>query len=407
MGNWKNPFLLISGIGISYLGSWIYLIAINLSVLNLTGSAAAVAGLYMVRPLAVLVTNTWSGSVIDRVNKRKLMIAVDIIRGVFVFSIPFLSSLWAIYLIVFFINIAGSFFGPSSSVYITKLIPSDKRKRFNSIMSMTSSGAFLTGPAIAGFLIMYAGTDVCIFINAFTFIACAFFIFLLPNVDEKLEQARDPIKVKTLIADWNAVIQFGKGAVFFITVYLLFQTAMLIGFALDSQEATFIKQHLNLTDKDYGLIVSLTGLGSLAGAGAAALAANKLKLNFYIGAGMMLTSVGYLFFYSSYGFLTATLSFIFLGFFMAFANTGYATFFQNNVPVEIMGRFGSVAEMIQGIIQIVLTLILGLTAEWFTLQLVCQIFSAISVLFAAILFITVIIPSKKHFFKETTDIISS
>jgi hypothetical protein len=91
---------------------------------------------------------------------------------------------------------------------------------------------------------------------------------------------------------------------------------------------------------------------------------------------------------------------------MAFANTGYATFFQNNVPVEIMGRFGSVADMIQGIIQIVLTLILGLTAEWFTLQLVCQIFSAISVLFAAILFITVIIPSKKHYYKETTDIIS-
>jgi hypothetical protein len=46
MSSWKNPILLISGIGISYLGNWIYLIALNISILNLTGSAAAVAGLY-------------------------------------------------------------------------------------------------------------------------------------------------------------------------------------------------------------------------------------------------------------------------------------------------------------------------------------------------------------------------
>lgn len=155
MKYWKNPILLISGIGISYLGNWIYLIALNLSILNLTGSAAAVAGLYMIRPIAVLLTNTWSGSVIDRVNKRRLMIFVDIIRGLFVCLILFIGSLWFIYLILLLINIVGAFFGPSSSVYITKLIPAENRKRFNSIMSMTSSGAFLVGPAIAGVLIMY------------------------------------------------------------------------------------------------------------------------------------------------------------------------------------------------------------------------------------------------------------
>jgi hypothetical protein len=62
MSSWKHPALLLSGIGISYLGSWIYLIALNIAILNLTGSAAAVAGLYIIRPIAVLITNTWSGS---------------------------------------------------------------------------------------------------------------------------------------------------------------------------------------------------------------------------------------------------------------------------------------------------------------------------------------------------------
>ncbi|MHC0039147.1 MFS transporter [Pseudoneobacillus sp. C159] len=402
MNKWKYPFLMITGIGVSNLGNWIYLIALNLAILNLTGSAAAVAGLYIIRPIAVLLTNTWSGSVIDRVNKRRLMILIDVLRGVFVFVIPFLPSLWAIYGVLFVINLAAAFFGPSSSVYITKLVPAENRKRFNSIMSMTNSGAFLLGPAIAGALIMKFGTDLCIFINAISFFICAFLIYLLPNVDEKVEGARGVVRWATLVKDWKIIIGFAKSAKYFIGVYLLFQAATLIGFALDPQEVTFIKKNLHLSDREYGLIVSITGIGALVGASLAAILAKKISLRLFIGVGMLLTAVGYLGFYSSLNFITATAAFVFLGFFMSFANTGYATFFQNNVPVEIMGRFASVAEMVQGIIQIGLTLLVGLFAEIFSLQLVCVLFSSLSIVLAIILLFVIFSPSKEQFFKETS-----
>ncbi len=119
---------------------------------------------------------------------------------------------------------------------------------------------------------------------------------------------------------------------------------------------------------------------------------------------MFLTSIGYIFFYSSINFITATFSFAFLGFFMAFANTGYTTFFQNNVPVKIMGRFGSLASMVEGIIQITFTLLLGFLAKWFSLQLICLIFSIVGTLFAAILFVTILIPSKTNYFKESSNL---
>ena len=399
MAIWKNPILLLSGIGISYLGSWIYLIAINLSVLQMTGSAAAVAGLYIIRPIAVLLTNTWSGSVIDRVNKRKLMIFVDIARGALVFLIPFIDSLWAIYGLLLLINIIGAFFGPASFVYITKLIPAEKRQKFNSWMSMMSSGAFLVGPAISGAIIMFVGTDVCIFINAVTFIICAFFIYLLPDIDEGTEKEMEPIRFQTLMRDWVLVKEFMKGAPFLLMVYCLFQAAMLIGFALDSQEVTFIKNTLNLSDRDYGLIVSITGIGSLLGAFASAMLADKVHLKLYVGVGMVMTSVGYVLFYASFNFMTATLAFVFLGFFLSFANTGYATFFQGSVPVNLMGRVGSIAEMLQGIVQIILTLILGFFAEWFTLQFVCIVFAIVSVIFAFALVIYILRPSKSDYFE--------
>lgn len=49
MKEWKSSVLLISGLGFSNLGNWIYFVAINLTILEITGSAAALAGLF-VRP---------------------------------------------------------------------------------------------------------------------------------------------------------------------------------------------------------------------------------------------------------------------------------------------------------------------------------------------------------------------
>ena len=68
-----------------------------------------------------------------------------------------------------------------------------------------------------------------------------------------------------------------------------------------------------------------------------------------------------------------------------------------------MGRFGSIADLFQGLVQITLTLILGLFAEWFSLQIICFIFSLISTLFAAFLVITLHLPNKtKFFYKDAT-----
>lgn len=114
----------------------------------MTGSPLAVAALYIIKPLAAIVTNSWSGSLIDRLNKRNLMVYLDISRAMVIALLPSFSSLWAIYSLVFIINMGSAMFEPTSMTYITKLIPVDKRKRFNSLRSLIDSGGFLIGPAI-------------------------------------------------------------------------------------------------------------------------------------------------------------------------------------------------------------------------------------------------------------------
>ena len=73
----------------------------------------------------------WSGSIVDRLNKRSIMLITDIIRAALIGCVPLFDSIWAIYMFIFLTRIAASFFDPASFTYKTMLIPAEKRAQFN------------------------------------------------------------------------------------------------------------------------------------------------------------------------------------------------------------------------------------------------------------------------------------
>ncbi len=400
----KKYGLLLGGFGFSYFGNWIYLIALNLLVLDLTGSAAAVAGIFIVGPVARIFTNIFAGSIIDRANKRTLMMTADILRGLLVCLVPFMHSIWIIYLILFISNMAGAFFGPSSTYYITKYVDDEDRRKFNAWLGMMNSGSFLVGPALAGVLILMMGTHWTIIINGLTFFSCAFAIYLLPDVDanaRKVKAVREIITLRTISKDFQVVKRFILTDRIFLKIYVAFQVALMIAFALDSQEVTFLKQDLALSNQTYGFMVSVAGVGSLIGATVAANLTKRLSLKSYVTLGLLLTMVSYTAFYASFNFWSALLAFICLGFFGAFSNAGYETFYQKNVPTDLMGRFGSLASMFQSILQIMFTFLLGVSAELFTLQHSAIVFGCISIACTLVLLFVVYANKSTNHFKET------
>ncbi|EON74136.1 MFS transporter [Lysinibacillus sphaericus] len=388
--------LLIGGFGFSYLGNWIYLVALNLFVWHLTASPAAMAGIFIVGPIARVLTSFIAGSIIDRTNKRKIMILSDIVRGSIVFFLPFMESIWLIYALLFLANIASSFFGPSSTYYITKYVSMEDKQRFNALLGTFNSGSFLVGPALAGVLIMLFNTTIAIWINSFTFFVCAFVIYSLPDVDDTAETLQQRVTWRMLKSDYLAVVFFIRKNGLFLKIYLLFQCSLMIAFALDSQEATFIKKDLALSDGLYGTIVSIAGVGSIVGGIVAASFAKKWSLRSYIAVGLLMTMVFYTTFYASTTSWMAVVSFVALGFFMAFSNAGYDTFYQQSVPPELMGRFGSVANIFQSVLQILFTLLLGLFAQCFNLQMTAIVFGVFSILLSVALFFVLYAKAASH-----------
>ncbi|HDR3343441.1 TPA: MFS transporter [Bacillus cereus] len=398
--DWKYPLLLLSGVGIANLGAWIYLIALNVLVYNMGGSALAVATLYVIKPLATLFTNAWSGSMIDRLNKRKLMIHLDIYRALFIAILPLLPSLWIVYVFVFFISIASAIYEPTAMTYMTKLIPVEQRQRFNSLRTLIGSGASLIGPAVAGGLLIAGTPEFAIYMNAIAFLLSGFITLLLPNLDKKEDSdtTSNALSLTVLKKDWNTVINFSRKHVYVVCVYFLFQSMFVLATATDSLELSFAKEVLLLTDSEYGFLVSIAGAGFILGAITNTILSKKLAPSFLIGIGSLFIAIGYLIYAFSNVFLIAAIGFFILSFSMAYANTGFYTFYQNNVPVHIMGRIGSIYGLVIALVTIFITILSGVATQFISIQLVVIVGSLIMLLITIVLCVFTLFPSQSKLY---------
>ncbi|QSB12018.1 MFS transporter [Lysinibacillus fusiformis] len=401
--SWRYPAILLCSIGVSSIGGWIYFIALNLLVLNLTQSALAVSGLYIVRAISSLFTNFWSGSLIDRFNKKKLMIILNIFQSILIVILPFFSSLVWMYVFVFIITVASSMYHPTSMTYITKLIPIEQRKRFNSLRSLLDSGAFLTGPAIAGLLFTVGTPHMAIYLNAIALFLSACITFKTPNVEafEKFDRNTEKTSLyRVLLQDWQMVIRFSLKNSYVMVIYLLFSITIVLMTATDSLEAAFATQILALSEGEYGILVSIAGVGVLIGSLTNSVIVEKIPTSWLIGMGSLITALGYLIFTSSFSFFIAALGCFVLSFATAFANTGFYTFYQNNIPSKSMGRIGSIYGFFEALFIIILTAIFGIFAEWITIRSVVVSASFMLLVVAVILLLLNVKPTKGHYYQR-------
>ncbi|AVM24724.1 MFS transporter [Bacillus pumilus] len=359
---WRDMSLMLGAIGIANIGEWIYMIALHLLIFQETGSVLAVTAVYMLRPAAALLTNSWSGSLIDRLNQRKVMISLDMSRAILIACIPFAlfsGHLLLLYVMVFLIQMAQAMFHPASMVYITGLIPADNRKRFNAIRSLLQSGGFLLGPAAAGLLFLIGTPVFSIYVNAICLFISALLTTCLPNLI-KQDADQNGFSLSMLKEDARLVLRFSLTSRQVMGVYLLFSAAItVLPTAIDSLETAFAKDVLLLTDTEYGLLVSIAGAGIIAGASLNSIIVERLPVSIMLGIGSLFVAIGYLFYAFSSTLFAAAVGFFILAFFLAFANTGFMTFYQTNIPVEVMGRVASFYALVEAILMMMMTGVSG------------------------------------------------
>ena len=400
MSNWKYPGLLLLGVGVSNIGAWVYFIALNLIVLERTGSAFAVSILYILLPISALLTSLWSGSVVDRINQRRLLVMLDVGRAGLVFSLTLIDSLFVLYALVFILNIGNTLFETSSLIYMTKLVPETSRQRFNALKNFIQSAGFILGPSIAGFLFLIGSPETAIVLNAGALLFSALLLSVLPDVHQATTAVTFSLGV--IIADWKETLQFARTRRYVTLVYAFYALMIVLMSGLDSLEASFATIVLLLDESTYGFLVSIAGIGIICGSAVNATFTHRLSLRFLIQFGALVTPIGYLIFATATSFLTATIGFFLLTFALAFANTGFMTFAQTHIPVETMGRFLSSIHVVQSAGVILLTALIGFCAET-SIRLTYTV-AAVSFLIVGGLIVWIVHDrTKRHYFATETD----
>lgn len=239
-----------------------------------------------------------------------------------------------------------------------------------------------------------------IYMNAVALLFSGIVTLFMPDLEKNrvADSSLERFSISVLKKDWNTVWHFSRGSLYVMVIYFLFSCAMVMTAAIDSLEAAFSKEVLSLTDGEYGFLVSIAGAGIVVGAIINATFVKRLATSILIGGGSLFVSVGYIIYALSHDFLGAAVGFFLLSFSLAFANTGFYTFYQTNIPVNMMGRVGSIYGLIEAVLVIVSTVIFGIVAQMVSIQFVVIIGAIIMFFITVVLFISNLIPSKSGFY---------
>jgi len=177
--NNRNFRLLYIGQTISQLGDWFNAVAVYALLLDLTGSATAVAWMMIVQFLPVAVFGPVAGVIVDRVNRRRLMIATDLLRGGLVLTLLFIrrpDQVWIAYVVMAVAVGAQAFFEPARTATIPNITSPEDLLPANALSSATWAAMLALGASIGGLVTALFGRNIAFIVNALSFFASAFFI---------------------------------------------------------------------------------------------------------------------------------------------------------------------------------------------------------------------------------------
>ncbi|WP_029420370.1 MFS transporter [Alicyclobacillus macrosporangiidus] len=344
--------ILLTGIGVSSIGDFVYLVALNVFVLHTTGSAAAVAGLWVIGKISALVVGPWAGSVTDRFSHRQQLIVAELARAGLVGLLASLQNLAGIYLVLFLLGVCGTFFNNAFLPYQTRLVAPEHRKRINALASTLRSGAFIVGPAVAGVMLQSGSASAALWVDAVSFLVSAITFMALPDYGRAGGTSSGAGAWSVLRRDWSEAMQFLKENALFTALFTCNALALLAAAAADAQEVVFAEQALHLGAFGYGMMVTAAGIGFVSGSMLVSAIANRLRTEWLLGMGSVLSAIGYLTYALAHGFWTAVTGLVVLGLFGSLSNVGFTTYMQHAVPVSWMGRINNVLGPVQQLLSI-------------------------------------------------------
>jgi len=195
---------------VSLLGDWFNTIALYVLVTELTGSPLALGAVFITKMLPWALSAPLAGVLVDRYNRRRLMVGMDLLRAGVVLGfllidqpadVPWLYGLLIIQVV------AGSVFNPAKSAAVPNITTPRELLTANALMSATWSTMLAVGAALGGFAVEVLGTAPVFWIDSATYVVSAVFIFgtTIPQETQPADTSLVRSAVGEIVDGWRHV----------------------------------------------------------------------------------------------------------------------------------------------------------------------------------------------------------
>lgn len=176
---------------IHILGNEFTFIAVLGLLHDLSGSGLTFAAGTVFRFVPYVITSFFTGPLIEKWDKRKLMVLVNFFRAILVslyFWISDPSYLWVAFLLMVLMNICGAFFQPAMQVAIVQTVETEQRLVANSLLQGTTSFLIIVCQGIAAFLVYYFSYRFNFLLDAACYLFSMLILLRLPTLTGTVEQ---------------------------------------------------------------------------------------------------------------------------------------------------------------------------------------------------------------------------
>jgi MFS family permease len=250
---------------ISSLGSSFTMFALPLLVFKITGSAINLALVTAAEYLPYLLFGLVAGAVVDRTNRRKMMIRVDVMQAAVISTIPILAALgqlavWWIYIVGFVSSTLWILFNAAEFAAIPSLVNRENLVAANGRLQASYSAASVAGPLLAGLLVAVAPISAVLVLDAVSFLLSALLVFSIKKGFEGGVSDERPSRLRSEVL----------GGLRYVMEHRVLRNACLmmalvncVGFTVYAQLVLFAKERLGATDPEVAFLFAAGGVGMI------------------------------------------------------------------------------------------------------------------------------------------------
>lgn len=285
----------VSGALVSNIGTWIQRVAQDWLVLELSGGSAMAVGITTALQFApALFLSPAGGLLADRFDKRRLLMVTQSWMAISSLILGFLAvagvaETWHVYVFAVVFGMGTAIDGPARQSFVSEMVGTERLTNAIGLNSSAFNTARLIGPGIAGLIIAVLGSGWAILTNGISYLAFLVALVLLNESKlvktEPLPRAKGQVREGIRYVAGRADLLIALGVAFAIGTF---------GLNFQMTNALMANNEFHLDAAMYGLLGTVSGIGSLLGALLAARRKSAPGLRFVVSASLVFATVNVL-----------------------------------------------------------------------------------------------------------------